>query len=848
MSFDLAELARQNGIRKNRVLRGIEITDTLKRSLYRIVVRPVQAWERQVIDRIRPAYGQALSTLTRDDESDDLAEAIRIAEAQAAGATVMVDAEVRGWVRDALKWHEQRWADSVKAGTGIDIFPFIDRKENAARVKAFQSQIANLIKDVDAKTKKEIADTIWRGFAEGTPRKKIAKELTERIGIARRRANMIAVDQAQKLNGELTRIRMGEAGVKHYRWRHSGKRRFRPQHKRREGRIYELGQPAGDEPGFAIYCFPSGQPVSIHDDVLKIWRRWHSGHLTEFVTESGERVSCTANHPILTSTGWKPAEALNVGDYIVQPDVCGLNALDPYVEQREPSIGEVFAAGKTLLGSVTGYARPGDFHGDVTADEDIDVVDADGGLRRELTACISQGVSECVFEHAHATLIGLKRAGALKALPHWSLSARDSRVRSLRLLEALFWRHLIPDDAPGLGSASDWYAIALEHFGDGLSLGAKAIAERFDGLAGKVGPDRFRLIVLYAVVRAAADCADPVSAPGVEVLGQAIGMEPDHGADRLESFAGVELRYSKVEVCVSRAWEGHVYNFQTASGWYIAGTAGVGNCGCVSEPVVDVEQNAAEMASAGQQRPPTAPMLDDEFNEVLERTLKESEEWAEKAVRKKLPTRVHAKGGGAYYSPRDHAIFMPANMPASARAPVMRHELGHSVDMRGRLLNFRSASLTGAARKDFEAMLRQEMAADAGEFMTVSAVARNAAAKLTPTKEWADDLIELMRRGDLRYAKNLAGWLEQKAAGELGKEWLFFADLLESVSRTRYGYGHGSGYYARFRKLKDGYTEGHMAEAYANWFALTGGPNGSAWSEIIERFVPEFAKAARGTL
>ncbi|WP_300396403.1 phage minor head protein [Henriciella sp.] len=610
MSFDLAELARQEGLRKNRVLRGIEITDTLKRDLYRIVVRPVRAWERQVIDRIRPAYGQAMSTLTRDDESDDLAEAIRIAEAQAAGATVTVDAEVRGWVLDALKWHEQRWADAVKAGTGIDVFPFIDRKENAARVKAFQSQIANLVKDVDAKTKKEIADTVWRGFAEGKPRKKIAKELTERIGIARRRANTIAVDQAQKLNGELTRIRMSEAGVQHYRWRHSQKRRFRPAHKAREGRIYKLGEPLGDEPGIAIYCFPSGQPVSIHDDVLKIWRRWHSGHLTEFVTEAGERVSCTANHPILTNTGWKPAEALNVGDYIAQPSFSSLHAGDVYIEQREPTIGEVFAAGQTILGAVSVNVRPGDFHGDVIADENIDVVDADGGLRREITACISQGVSERVFEHAHATLIGLKRAGALKTLPHWSLSARDSRVRSLRLLEALFWRHLIPDDAPGLSRASDWYAIALEHVGDGLALGAEAIAERFDGLARKVGPDRFRLIVLYAVTRAAAETADPISAPGSEVLGQAIGMEPDHGANRLESFAGVELRYSKVEVCVSRAWEGHVYNFQTASGWYIAGTAGVGNCGCVSEPVVDVENNngATEGQVAEADAPATAPV------------------------------------------------------------------------------------------------------------------------------------------------------------------------------------------------------------------------------------------------
>lgn len=524
MAFDLADLARQNGLRKNRVLRGIEITDTLKRDLYRIVVRPVQAWERQVIDRIRPAYGQALSTLTRDDESDDLADAIRIAEAQAAGATVMVDAEVRGWVLDALRWHEQRWADAVKAGTGIDVFPFIDRKENAARVKAFQSQIANLVKDVDAKTKKEIADTVWRGFAEGKPRKKIAKELTERIGIARRRANTIAVDQAQKLNGELTRIRMGEAGVEWYKWRHSRKRRFRPAHKRRDGKLYRLGQPAGDEPGYRVYC------------------------------------------------------------------------------------------------------------------------------------------------------------------------------------------------------------------------------------------------------------------------------------------------------------------------------------GCVSEPVVDVENNAAEMASAGQQRPPTAPMLDDEFNEVLERTLKESEEWAEKAVRKKLPKRIHAKGTGAYYSPRDHSIFMQANMPDYSKAPVMRHELGHSVDMRGLMLGQRSDKLTTAAKKDFQALLKIEADYPGPDLFAVSSSARKAAAALTPTKELADDVVQLMQARDPTFISIISREIAIASKNEVGREWTFFADLLEAVSRTRYGYGHGPQYYARFKKLADGYTQGHMAEAYANWFALTGGPNSAAWTELVEMFVPEFARAARKTI
>lgn len=254
MTFNLAQLARQAGRRTNVTLAPIEITDTLKRELYAITVLPVRGWEQQVRQRVRPGYAQAISTLTRDDESDDMAEIIRISEALVAAGLVEVEVRVERWLTQAVKWHEERWNAAVRSGTGIDVFPFIDRRQNDARVKAFLRRITNLISDIDATARKDIAETVWRGFTEQTPRRDVAKELTRRLGIQRARANRIAVDQAQKLNGELTAIRMAEAGLSAYKWRHSGKRNYRPEHLARNGKVYKLGQPAGDEPGFKPFC------------------------------------------------------------------------------------------------------------------------------------------------------------------------------------------------------------------------------------------------------------------------------------------------------------------------------------------------------------------------------------------------------------------------------------------------------------------------------------------------------------------------------------------------------------------------------------------------------------------
>lgn len=261
MTYSLRRLAREAGLRKNRTLAPIAITDALKKDLYRLTVRPVQAWQQEVTERVLPAYERALGTMTRDDESDDIAEIIRIAEALVEGRTVQVTAEVEDWLKDALRWHESRWTSAVRAGAGVDIFPFINRADSLPRVRAFQKRISSLIKDISATARKDVEETIWRGLTEQTPRRQLGKELSERLGLQRARANRIAIDQAQKLNSKLTEIRMQEAGLTKYEWRHSGKINFRQAHKDRNGNTYALGYPRGDTPGLKPFCGCIQMPV-----------------------------------------------------------------------------------------------------------------------------------------------------------------------------------------------------------------------------------------------------------------------------------------------------------------------------------------------------------------------------------------------------------------------------------------------------------------------------------------------------------------------------------------------------------------------------------------------------------
>src|SRR5206468_2731515 len=64
-------------------------------------------------------------------------------------------------------------------------------------------------------------------------------------------------------------------------------------------------------------CFPAGTAVS-GPATSAATRRWYEGELVVFATASGQELSLTGNHPVLTSRGWVPANLLHEGDEVVR--------------------------------------------------------------------------------------------------------------------------------------------------------------------------------------------------------------------------------------------------------------------------------------------------------------------------------------------------------------------------------------------------------------------------------------------------------------------------------------------------------------------------------------------------
>lgn len=128
------------------------------------------------------------------------------------------------FVRSALGF-----ADRKNRSFGIEVFNGESTKLNAY-LEAATIQNANLIKSIPQRYLDDVANTVQTGMRAGVLPRAIAKELTEKFGVAERRAKFIARDQAAKINGEITDQRQQDAGFNFFKWNDADDSRVRHRH------------------------------------------------------------------------------------------------------------------------------------------------------------------------------------------------------------------------------------------------------------------------------------------------------------------------------------------------------------------------------------------------------------------------------------------------------------------------------------------------------------------------------------------------------------------------------------------------------------------------------------------
>lgn len=439
-----------------------------------------------------------------------------------------------------------RRSEAVLKGILRDAGITVQFKMTAAMNDVLQATMAenvSLIRSIPQQYLTQVEGLVMRSVQTGRDLGTLTKELEQRYGLTRKRAAFIAKDQNNKATAALTRVRQEEAGIKQAIWVHSHAGKVpRPTHLANDGEPYDVTRGWFDPdpkvrkriwPGELINCFPGSTRVQFANEVEKAYRRWYRGDLTTLITDTGKTLQGTPNHPVLTPRGWVAIDQLHEGEYVVE--VADHRAQPVVAEGDEdhivPLIGEIFETLRKTGRSKSEVALRDQFHGDGGTDGHVDVVFSARTLSFGWEASKLQSFDEHFFPQSAQLVF---RRGSTKQLVLRHLRAAASFVRSLGEAFAPFDAFAIHPDAVGGASASNLAAGGDDPWND---------HHPFDAVHARQFEDTHPRLMLPT---------------------------------KLARLIHVDRS----------SFEGHVFNLQTGSGWYLAEGIIVHNCRCFSRAVV----------------------------------------------------------------------------------------------------------------------------------------------------------------------------------------------------------------------------------------------------------------------
>lgn len=146
--------------------------------------------------------------------------------------------------------------------SAIAVNPIVQESWLQSQMKAFQSQNTDLITKLSTEQRDRVQQTLYRNLSAGKGIEAIKKELDNDESIGKSRSKLIARDQTNKFNGQLSQLRQKEVGIGSYIWTTSRDERVRPSHALLDGKMFEWSNPPSEgNPGEPIQCRCIAQPV-----------------------------------------------------------------------------------------------------------------------------------------------------------------------------------------------------------------------------------------------------------------------------------------------------------------------------------------------------------------------------------------------------------------------------------------------------------------------------------------------------------------------------------------------------------------------------------------------------------
>lgn len=557
---------------------------------YRQLKQVARLVREDVDANIVPLVKQLAPEYTADGWSDTITSAINQLLTRWLGAFARRQAETIAsqFVQTAAKDNARSFAINLYGGdTQLQEY-----------LSAASYQNAKLIQSIPAQYLEQVQNIVMTNMRNGMRPSYIEEALVKQFGITERRAKLIARDQTSKIQGDMNRIRQTNSGIEYFKWITSQDERVRHSHVEVAKRDVGYGEgvfrwddlPVVDGvptfPGQPINCFPGTSPLNVFYGAEKAFRHWFSGELTVLVTESGERLECTPNHPVLTDKGFVAAHLLNVGDNIVYVPQQAFNVSEKDAHSSNIVFGEFFNAAQLIgVSDKPVRALGGEFHGDISANEEIEVIDFNWVLPDEFDSALGKNFFELFLTRAEEVfgLVDAPCDSNLTSVVKGLTFAPDSVVSSACKLLSFVSAGFTHPNEHRLAAVGLLYSRLVEDASDDVARSVQFFGNCFDTLTSVDARHNLFKRYILAIVRSAFGFGD-FQTPGANSFTECIGTNAENFTN---GFDTVTIKHQLVRIIdkTFREFSGHVYNLQMERGLFVSHNFAVSNCRCVARPV-----------------------------------------------------------------------------------------------------------------------------------------------------------------------------------------------------------------------------------------------------------------------
>ena len=576
------------------MIAGIQYNAKLQR-MVRAIKRDIDAQLVPLVRSLAPEYVTDSSTPTNDGWGDVITQAIRSLLAK------WTDPRAQAVARSIAGDFVQAVDGRAKRTLGIDVYTGNQVLNDYLQAATLQN--AQLIESIPTQYLAQVSNIVMGNMRAGLRPSAIADTLQEQFGVTQRRAKMIARDQTAKVNGEISSKRQQAAGYSYFRWVTSKDERVRDRHQEIAEKVTRYGKgvyrwdnpPLSDKgepiiPGSDYQCFPGESPLNVFYGARKVFRHSYCGELTTLVTDSGEEIVCTPNHPVLTEKGFVAANLLDVGDHIVKVPDQSIGAANGQSDSFNTSFGEMFESAK-LLGIIDKSASRfgGDFHGDIATNEEINIVSFDWELPCEIDVVGCEEFFKLLFACTDQMFVNTcePTVGDLSSVVSGLTLAPHSIVSSACKLLSFVTTGFTHADEHRLASVGLFYSSLVENSSDDVARCVEFFGNCFNTFTSV--DERFDLFKRYvlAIVRHLFG-SGRLETPGADRFAKIVGTttEMTTGGDECITLSH---KFERIVDKRISEFNGHVYNLQMGEGLFVAHNTAVSNCRCVAQPVSDEE-------------------------------------------------------------------------------------------------------------------------------------------------------------------------------------------------------------------------------------------------------------------